>query len=80
MAYITFYSWCESLFASLLCNYLLFLSKIVLTSACAQECSRIQQKQHEKKKPIVLIKIPISTNVGENIVQEDEDFCVTTLR
>jgi hypothetical protein len=28
-------------------------------------------KNNTKKKPIVPMKIPISTNVGENIVHED---------
>ena len=46
--------------------------KIVLTSACAITGNVLEySKNNTKKNPIVPINIPISTNVGENIVHDD---------
>jgi hypothetical protein len=46
--------------------------KIDFTSACAITGNVLAyNKNSTKKKPMVPIKIPISTNVGENMVQEE---------
>jgi hypothetical protein len=45
--------------------------KIVLTLPEQHRKVLAYNKKKTKKKPIVPMKIPISTNVGENIVQDD---------